>query len=147
MAVKDPSNTTILGLVNSRANRSAWLVAPAGLQPAYFWLMATLLHLDAGTVADFLVKPDDASPTTIAVLPGRCTIGGNGVAYPGGTLDLAAYNNSTALIALVASSGAASISVGTSWPGGTHHKLAAVTLSAGQITAITDRRFESHFTV
>lgn len=147
MAVKDPSNTETLSLVNSRSNRSGWLWAEAGLKPFYFWLMSTLFHLDAATVADFLVKRDDASATTVRVLAGRCAISGTGASFAGQAVDLAAYNNATANLALVVVDGAPAINVASTWPGGTHHKLASVTLAAGQITAMVDRRFEKHFSL
>ena len=80
------------------------------------------------------------------ISPGRCSILGQALSYAGGSIDLGTYNNSTALIWLEDNTGAAEIGVADSadgWPVGDHLKIAEVTLDSGEVTLITDRRFET----
>ena len=68
--------------------------------------------------------------------------------FAGQTSELAAYNNDTAYVWLFDNAGAAGLGIGTDaagWPGTAHIKLAEVTLAAGVITQLLDRRLETVF--
>ena len=146
MAIQELTADEIRALVGSRLEPTGIQVPPAGLQPYYDWLIQSLDLLSQSSAGDYRVALDDASATTVRVAPGRASIGGIALSYAGGTFDLAIYNNDTALIALEDNAASPAITLSTSaagWPVATHIKLAETTLSAGQITSVLDRRFET----
>ena len=149
MSVKALSQSAISALANARSVVMGFLIAPIGsVQPSYYWLMNAFLQADRAVVpiACGLVQPDDANNTTINIAAGRCSIGGVVLAYAGGTVDLSAANNATSYVWIYNNSGAATIGHATGgWPSSStrHIKLAEVTLSAGLITQILDRRGEA----
>ncbi|MBI1369045.1 MAG: hypothetical protein GC162_10375 [Planctomycetes bacterium] len=148
MTVKDPTSAQILDMLNDDtfefANTGGGPIAP-GTQPWSDEANALLYHLSKGSAGFLQVRKATTNNTTIAVLPGRCTINGTELSYAGGTVDLAAYNNDTAYVWVYVSSGVATIGKGADgagWPGVAHIKLAEVTLSGGDFTEtdIIDRR-------
>lgn len=146
MSIKQLSSDQIANLVGTRHPATGFEYPPDGLQPYYQWLVRTL-HLLAESGAGALrVTRDEAGPTKVHVAPGRASIADVPLAYPGGTIDLASYNNDTALLWLADDDGEAAITVvneSTGWPGASHIKLAEVTLEAGEIVDVLDRRFET----
>lgn len=117
-----------------------------GLQPYYLWLIQTLSKLAAASAGTLRVVKDDASATTARVMPGRASISGTALDYAGGTLDLGPYNNDTVYVWLYDDGNGGAVdtaAAGTGWPSGGHIKLAEVTVSAGAITDVLDRRFET----
>lgn len=150
MTVQDLTDQQIDALANTRHAVTGIAYPPDGLQPYYQWLMRTLHLLAEASCGPLRVAQDDASPTTVAIAPGRASISGAALAYGGGTIDLAAYNNDTAYLWLYDDAGSAAIGVAAAsagWPGGAHIKLAEVTLAAGSVTGILDRRFETILSV
>ncbi|MFI4860972.1 MAG: hypothetical protein ACIAXF_09860 [Phycisphaerales bacterium JB063] len=137
-------------LVNTRDDATGLLYPPAGLQPYHDWLIQTLHRLAASSAADLRVSGSASAATDCCVSPGRASLDGTAVSYPGETLELGSYNNDTALVWLEEDAGEASVQVAdaaTGWPAGVHLKLAEVTLAGGAITEILDRRFETVFKV
>lgn len=66
--------------------------------------------------------------------------------HAGASIDLGIYNNSTALVWMQDNAGSAEIAtadIGSGWPVGDHLKLAEVQLDSGEVTLITDLRFEN----
>ncbi len=119
-----------------------------GLQPYYHWLVTSLHLLGQASAGHLQVSRDDATVTTIRVEPGRAMINTTILDAPATTIDLAAFNNDTVYIWLAPSTPPANPVIGhdcqaNGWPTTPHLKLAEVTLTAGQITAILDRRFET----
>ncbi|MEE9212614.1 MAG: hypothetical protein V3U29_08175 [Phycisphaeraceae bacterium] len=150
MAIEELTTEQIAGLVGTRHGTTGFEYPPNGLQPYYEWLVRTLHLLAESSAAALRVDRDDASDTTVRIAPGRATLTGTVLVYAGGTTDLTTFNNDTAYIWLFDNGGAAAVGVGTDaagWPTGTHLKLAEVTLNAGQITDILDRRFETIFNI
>jgi hypothetical protein len=146
MASQDLSTQQIAALVGTTHPVTGLAYPEAGLQPYYDWLIRSLHRLAEASAGDLRVWQDDDEPASVWVAPGRCSIAGAALAYPGGSLSLGAYNNSTALIWLQDNAGAAQLGVADTaagWPAGDHLKLAEATLSAGQITLIADRRFDT----
>jgi hypothetical protein len=145
MAIEELSSADIEQRVGTRHPRTGLEYPPSGLQPYYQWLMRALHLLAESSAGALRVARDDTSLTTVRVLPGRASIAGVALDYPGGTLDLAALNNDTAYVWLEDDGGAQvkTATDATGWPSGAHIKLAEVTLSAGEITAVLDRRFET----
>lgn len=146
MTIRDLSSDQITELVGTRHAVTGVEFPPAGLQPYHEWLVRQLHHLAESSAGNLRVVPDDTAQTTVRVMPGRASIGGVALVYGGGAIDLATYNNDTAYLWLEDDSGAASIGIATDaagWPGSAHIKLAEVTLAAGVIVEILDRRFET----
>ena len=118
----------------------------AGLQPYYEWLIGSLYRLAESSAGDLRVWHDADAAASIWIAPGRCSIAGQALAYAGGSVDLGGYNNSTVLVWMQDNVGAAEVGIAESsagWPGGDHLKLAEVVLDAGEVTFITDLRFET----
>lgn len=118
----------------------------AGLQPYYEWLIRSLHRLAEASAGDLRVWHDADAASSVWVAPGRCSIAGQTLAYDGGSLDLGAYNNDTALIWLHDNAGTAELATAsdaTGWPGTDHLRLARAQLDSGAVTLITDLRFET----
>jgi len=118
----------------------------AGLQPYYAWLIRSLHRLAEASAGDLRVWHDADAAASVWVAPGRCSIAGQALVYAGGSVGLGLYNNSTALIWLEDNAGVAEIGAadtGSGWPVGDHLKLAEAQLDSGEVTLITDRRFET----
>jgi len=150
MAIQTLSSEQIDSLVGTRHDTTGFDYPPDGLQPYYEWLVRTLHLLAESSCGSLRVAQDDAGGTTVRIAPGRAEISNIALDYTGGTIDLSSYNNDTAYLWLEDDSGSAHIGVDTDangWPAGAHIKLAEVTLSAGAITTILDRRFETIFRV
>lgn len=146
MTIQDLSAEQITALVGTRHAVTGVEYPPGGLQPYYEWLVRTLHHLAESSAGALRVARSSASATAVVVSPGRASIGGVALAFEGETLELATFNNSTVLVWLEDLAGAAVIGHGASaggWPGGLHIKLAEVTVAAGEVTAVLDRRFET----
>jgi len=144
MTVKDLTTAEANALSGTRFPRTGMLAIPAATQPHWTEVIRNLKHLDLASASDLMVK-EEATAANIQVMPGRCQIGGKVLSYAGGTVDLSAYNNDTAYVWAYDNSGTLTISAGTDavgWPATQHIKLGEVTLSAGEITAVTDRRFD-----
>jgi len=118
------------------------------LQPYYHWLLRALHLLAVSSLGNLRVAADDASETSVVIAPGRATILGVVLDFAGQTSELSAYNNDTAYVWLFDNASVAGLGIGTNaqgWPVASHIKLAEVTLSAGVITGILDRRLETVF--
>lgn len=146
MAIKELSPDQITELVGTRHPAVGFEYPPDGLQPYYQWLVRTL-HLLAESGAGALrVAREETGGAKVHVAPGRASISDVVLVYAGGSIDLGSYNNDTALLWLADDGGEAKIEVAsesTGWPGESHIKLAEVTLEAGEIVNILDRRFEA----
>ncbi|MEM9251006.1 MAG: hypothetical protein AAGB29_01535 [Planctomycetota bacterium] len=147
MPTPDLNSAAIDVLVDTRDEKTGLRYPPPGLQPYHAWLVDTIYRLAAGSAMDYRVATDDASSTTVYIAPGRASIADIPLAYAGGSLELAPFNNNTALVWLI-DDGGGSPQIGTGplsdgWPGGDHIKLAEVTLVSGTIASILDRRFET----
>lgn len=146
MSIKELTSQELADLVDTRHAATGVAYAPRGLQPYYEWLLRSVHLLAESSAGAFRVAKDDESDTSIIILPGRASISGVALEFPGDVMELAAYNNDTALVWLEDNAGQTDINVtdaATGWPGGSHIKLAEVTLVAGEITQIIDRRFET----
>lgn len=146
MMFRDLTTDEIHALVGGDHGTTGVAYPPAGLQPYYDWLVRTVHKLAESSAGALRVARDDQIDTAVYIAPGRASIGGVALAYGGGTIDLAAFNNDTAYLWFEDDAGAASIGVAgaaTGWPAGAHIKLAEATLATGQITAVLDRRFET----
>ncbi|MEM6394599.1 MAG: hypothetical protein AAF797_17670 [Planctomycetota bacterium] len=116
-----------------------------GQQPHYDLLVQQLHQLlrVLAPLNSLRVYQDDSAATTVGIAAGRCTIGGSVLVYTGGTVSGLADNDTTLIWAEDSSGFAIGSAVdGTGWPGGTHLKLAEVTVVGGVITQILDRRIE-----
>lgn len=120
-----------------------------GLQPYFEWLLASLELLADASAGDFRVVREDGAATSVRIMPGRASIGGVKLAFDGQVIDLAAYDEQTALLWLENSGGAALnfTDSASGWPASAHIPLAEVTLAGGEITSVTDLRFETLFKV
>ncbi|MFW6059382.1 MAG: hypothetical protein ACODAQ_04330 [Phycisphaeraceae bacterium] len=150
MPFEQLTSDQIESLVGTRHASTGIEYPPIGLQPYYEWLVRTLHLLTESSCGALRVARDDGNDTTVRIAPGRLSISGAALAYPGGTQDLSAYNNNTALLWLEDDSGSAVLGVDASangWPVDPHIKLAEVILAEGVITDILDRRFETIFRV
>lgn len=148
MNLQPLSPEQIDALVNTRHAATGIEFPPAGLQPYHQWLMRTLHQLAECSLGALRVAASAEGATTVAVAPGRASIDGTVVACAGETLDLASFNNSTALIWLgVDESDEAIVEADEDWPAGPHLKLAEVELAAGAIASVLDRRMEAVFRV
>lgn len=146
MSIKQLTTEEIIDLVGTHHAGTKMKYPSRGLQPYYEWLLQSLHLLAESSAFPFRVARDDANDTSVFILPGRASIGSVALDYTGETIDLAAYNNGTAYLWLEDDAGSPLISSAndaTGWPGGAHIKLAEVTLAAGRITQIIDRRFET----
>lgn len=124
---KTQAKHTTVGMFNHAADRKR--------------LDARILELLALN-AELEVYPDTTAATTVGVGAGRRTLGNTALVYAGGTVSLASYNNTTALLWFWNDNGTPRVTAGSSWPSYPHWKLAEVALAAGAITAILDRRSE-----
>ncbi|XAL97948.1 hypothetical protein OT109_10085 [Phycisphaeraceae bacterium D3-23] len=150
MTPRDLTPEQVQQLINTHDPATGLLYPPAGLQPYHDWLIQTLHRLASNSAADLRVSLSASAQTDCIVAPGRASLDGTEIAYPGGTLALGAYNNDTALVWLEEDGGVASVGVtdtASAWPTGVHLKLAEVTLVSGVITGVLDRRFETIFKV
>lgn len=136
----------IAALIDTADPRTGVTYPAAGTQPWYEWLVRTVHRLAQASAGDLAVYADEDAASSVFIAPGRCSIDGVALAYPGGSVDLSLYNNATALIYLEDDGGTPAVGLATtldSWPVGNHLKLAEATLANGQIDAILDRRFET----
>jgi hypothetical protein len=149
MAVRDLSPQEIQELVGLRHATTGIAFPPSGLTPYYDWLIRTLHRLAESSFGALSVVPDDATPTTVRIMPGRATINEAIRNYEGGTLELAPHNNDTALIWLASSGSEGAVAragaIDAGWPTSPHVRLAHVQIDAGRITRIVDRRLDSVF--
>ena len=145
MAIQELTSDQIQALVGARHAVTGMAYPAGGLQPYYQWLVRTLHLLSESSAGGLRAGRDDSSSTAIYVASGRAVVGGALLEYAGGAHDLAAYNNDTAYVWLYNNAGVATIGYTTDaagWPAQPHIKIAEVTLSTGDITAIVDRRGE-----
>ncbi|MEM7680939.1 MAG: hypothetical protein AAF288_03190 [Planctomycetota bacterium] len=149
MAAQDLSAQEIQNLVDTRHPVVGIEFPTRGLQPYYDWLLRTLAHLADASFGAFRVAPDDSAPLAFRVAPGRATIDSAlAVLTDAATIDLAPFNNQTALVWIVEQSGDAVPQAGAAssgWPAGAHLKLAEVTLQNGVPTQTIDRRLDTVF--
>ncbi len=146
MTIRELASEDIAGLVGTRHPIVGFEYPPNGLQPYYQWLISTLHLLAEAGVGGLRVAQDDISDTNVVVSPGKVTLDGLVLNYSGGNIDLAAFNNDTALLWIYNNTGFAAIGTAStlaSWPAYPHIKLAEVSLLAGAITQIQDRRHET----
>ena len=146
MPSKDLTSQQIAELVGSAHPATGVTYPESGLQPYYAWLIDAVQRLSEASAGDLRVWHDADDAASVWIAPGRCSIAGQPLSYAGGTLDLATYNNSTALVWLQDNTGSAEVAtgnIGSGWPVGDHLKLAEVQLDSGAITQITDLRFET----
>ncbi len=145
MPIKELTSDEIESLVGKRHASTGIEYPPNGLQPYYEWLVRSLHLLAESSFSALRVSADDASSTGVVVSPGRSNISGVSLGYDGETLDLSTYNNDTAYLWLYDNAGAAQVgmaSESSGWPGVAHIKLASVSIAAGEVTQIIDRRIE-----
>jgi hypothetical protein len=150
MPIKELTSDEIDSLVGTRHPIAGIEYPPNGLQPYYQWLIRALHLLAESSFGALRVSANDSSDTSVQVAPGRASISDVVLDHPGQTLSLSSYNNDSAYIWLFNSTGTPAIGVGTDaagWPGTPHLKLAKVTIVAGQITQIVDRRIEQALSV
>ena len=150
MAIKELSGDDVSSLVGTRHSITGIEYPPNGLQPYYLWITRTLHLLAESSLGHFRVSESDDADTHIHIAPGKATISGTILNYVGETVDLTSYNNDVAHVWLRDNAGAPAINTGpdsAGWPAYPHIKLAEVTLIAGRIVQITDRRLETVFNV
>ncbi len=150
MPIQDLTSDQIDSLVGTRHPETGIEYPPNGLQPYYYWLIRALHLLAESSLGALRVAEDDSSSTVIQIAPGRATITGVVLDFPGETNDLSAFNNDTAYVWLRDTAGVPGIGINAAsggWPGIPHIKLAEVTLAAGVVTNILDRRLETVFSV
>lgn len=147
MHVEQLTSEQIDSLVGTRDGLTDIAYPPQGLQPYHQWLIQTLHRLAACSLGAWRVDRAPDEPMMIAIAPGRASIDEVVVAYDGGTLDLASFNNATAHVWLAEDEGEAVVDAGSDWPESTHLKLAEVMLSEGRIADLIDRRLEALFRV
>ena len=147
MATRGLTSTQINALVGSHHPTAGFEYPVNGLQPYYQWLVSSLHLLGEASAGALKVNPDDTTDTTVRIESGRATIDGTVLDWLGGTIDLASFNNETVYVWLHdAGGGLAAIGhdcAANGWPTTVHLKLAQVVLTAGQVDAIIDRRFET----
>jgi hypothetical protein len=146
MPSKDLTSQQIAELVGSTHPTTGVPYPEAGLQPYYEWLIDALHRLSQASAGDLRVWQDADDAAAVWVASGRCSIAGQALSFAGGAIDLATYNNATALLWLQDNAGTAQVATADSvagWPVGDHLKLAEVQLASGAITQITDLRFET----
>lgn len=150
MAIRPLPPEEILTHVGTRHDMTGIQTPPIGMQDYYDWLMQTLHLLSDASCGALRVVRDDASTTTIRVMPGRASFDGDAVTYAGEAVDLADFNNQNVNVWLSNASGEAVLGYDTDsngWPATTHLPLSLVTLSAGSVTQIDDLRFQTLFRV
>lgn len=148
MSIRDLSSQEIEQLIGTRHGTTGIEFPPPGLSPYYSWLIRTLHHLAESSVGNLRVTRDEANPTSIHVMPGRATIGGEARAFVGETIDLAQFNNSSVLVSLQADGETCAVQITdetSNWPAPPHIKLARVALAEGKIVAVEDRRMDALF--
>lgn len=146
MPSQDLTTQQIAELVGGSHPVTGLTYPEAGLQPYYEWLIGSLYRLAEASAGDLRVWHDADAEASIWVAPGRCSIASQALSYAGGTIDLGTYNNSTALVWVQDNAGSADIAtadIATGWPAGDHIKLAQVQVETGEVTLITDLRFET----
>ena len=146
MPSKDLTSQQITTLVGETHPTTGVLYPESGLQPYYEWLVQSLYRLAEASAGDLRVWHDADDAASVWIAPGRCSIAGQPLSYAGGSLDLAPHNNATAFVWLEDDTGQASIGHADSssgWPVGDHLRLAEVVLDAGEVTLITDLRYET----
>lgn len=146
MPSQDLTSQQIAELVGSTHPTTGVPYPEAGLQPYYAWLIDALHRLSQSSAGDLRVWNDAEDAASVWIAPGRCSIAGQALSFAGGTIDLAVYNNATALLWLQDNAGSAEIATAdadSGWPVGDHLKLARVQLDSGAVTSITDLRFET----
>ncbi|MEM1027543.1 MAG: hypothetical protein AAGJ38_05625 [Planctomycetota bacterium] len=146
----DLSPDAIRDLVGTRHAATGIEFPLAGLQPYHDWLIRTLHRLAESSVGAFRVDRAGDNATTVHISPGRASISGVVLTFDEATIDLAAFNNDTAYVWLEDNAGVAQLgnaAASTGWPSDAHLKLAEVTLAAGAITTVLDRRLETLFRV
>lgn len=144
--MQDLTHDQVRALTDTRHAATGVLFPPEGLQPYYDWLIRTVHTLAEASAGNLRVTRDDAAPTAVRIFPGRATLNGAPIVFNGATLDLAIHNNTSVLLAILIDESTPTIAVaptGDGWPDAPHIKLAAVTLTDGAVTTITDRRFDS----
>jgi len=142
----DLTSQEIAALVGESHPVTGLIYPEAGLQPYYEWLIRSLYRLAEASAGDLRVWHDAEEAASVWIAPGRCSIAGVALSYAGGSIELGLYNNSTALIWLEDNAGNAQIGTADTeegWPLGDHLKLAEAQLESGEVTLITDRRFET----
>jgi hypothetical protein len=137
----DTEALALSGVTNTETRATHTVVGQFNHAAARKRLDARILEL-CELNAELEVYKDTAAATTVGIGAGRRNLGNNAVVYAGGTVSLSAYNNATGLVWLYSNSGTATIGTGSSWPSYPHWKLAEVTIAAGVITGILDRRNE-----
>ena len=133
-------------LIDTRDAATGIAFPRRGLQPYFNWLIQTLAQLAAASAGDLRPGLADTSATRLWIAPGRCALDGAARAWPGGELELATFNNSTALVWARASEQGLAIDAADAsegWPRTPHLRLARVTLQAGAIASVEDLRFET----
>lgn len=146
MPSQDLTSQQIAALVGSTHPTTGLSYPEAGLQPYYEWLINALHQLAQSSAGDLRVSQDADAAASIWVAPGRCSIAGQPLSFPGGAIDLGIYNNASALVWLQDNAGSAEVAsadIASGWPVGDHLKLAEVQVTSGQITLVTDLRFET----
>ena len=140
----------IQALIGTRHATTGITFPPAGLVPYHHWLIQTLHRLAEASFGALRCQPDDQDPASVGIAPGRASIGAAVLELEPTTLDLATFNNDTALVALTVDTGTSGPLVTATrgadgWPGGPHLKLAEVTLAGGQVQQVVDRRLDAVF--
>jgi len=139
----------IAALVGTRHPETGYERPELGLQPYYHWLIRSLERLSDASVGQLRVTRDDTSAMHVHVAAGVVRFGANPRSVAAQSMDLTTFNNQTALIAVQESAGEAVVSAASSttgWPGSDHLKLAEVTIDAGTIINMIDRRLDALFT-
>lgn len=148
MAIVELTAAQARALAGTRHAETGVLFPEEGMQPYYLWLVRTIHELASASAGALRVSPDDATPTSVRVAPGRATLQSAALAFEGSAIDLAAFNNAVAYVWLYNDSGPAAIGVSASgggWPTTPHVPLAEVTLTGGRVQSILDRRFDTVF--
>lgn len=143
MAIRTLTSEQIDTRVGERHPVVGFEYPPSGLQPYYRWLMGCLHLLGEASAGGLRVAEDEASPTHVHVAPGRLRLDGQAWSFGGQTLDLATFNNDTALVWAAAQDGQVVIATAPAvdgWPETAHLRLAEVALESGAIVAIVDVR-------
>lgn len=146
MPAQELSASQIAQLVGTNHPTTGTTYPPPGTLPWYNWLMRTVHRLSSASAGALAVYPDADAASSVFVAPGRCSIDGVALDYPGGTLDLTTFNNATALVYLEDLGGTPAVAAATTldgWPATAHLKLAEASLATGAVVSIVDRRFET----
>ena len=148
MPLTPPSADALHSFVGTVHPVTGVLYPPPGMQPYWEWLVGAVHLLSESSAGQLKVWAAGDLPEGVWIAAGRATIGSKAVAYEGGTLSLAAFNNATAHLWLAESGGDAVVEAGAAgdgWPTASHIRLAEVTLESGRVTAVLDRRWEAAF--